>query len=388
MTNLLTSLETITSGLDEGSGVDIIYLDYAKAFDTVPHRRLMNKVHAYGIRGNLHRWIKQFLENRQQKVSVRGTDSEWADVLSGVPQGSVLGPLLFVLFINDLPDIINSDISMFADDTKIYNNIKDDTDKWELQEDLNNLHSWSEKWLLRFNAKKCKRMHLGHNNSGANYHLNDVPLEETKEEKDLGVIFTQDCKPSRQCAKAAIRAMNCLRVVKRTFRHFDCNSFRVLYKTYIRPHLEYSVQAWSPYLTKDINALEKIQRRATKMIPKLRHLSYEDRMETLGITSLEKRRVRGDLIEAFKILKEIDNVNPSHFFKKGMDKHATRGNPIKIFKPALHKNLNCRRNFFTMRVINHWNQLPTEVVSAKSVNAFKNRLDKFWNKSGYGIKKA
>ena len=87
-------------------------------------------------------------------------------------------------------------------------------------------------------------------------------------------------------------------------------------------------------------------------------------------------------------LKEIDNVNPSHFFKKGMDKHATRGNPMKIFKPALHKNLNCRRNFFTMRVINHWNQLPTEVVSAKSVNAFKNRIDKFWNKSGYGIKKA
>ena len=94
---------------------------------------------------------------------------------------------------------------------------------------------------------------------------------------------------------------------------------------------------------------------------KLRHLSYEDRMKNLGITSLEKRRVRGDLIEAFKILKEIDNVSPSHFFKKGMDKHATRGNPMKIFKPALHKNLNCRRYFFTMRVINHWNQLPTEL---------------------------
>ena len=388
LTNLLSSLETITSGLDEGSGVDIIYLDYAKAFDTVPHRRLMNKLSAYGIGGSLYKWIEQFLTNRQQQVSVRGTDSDWADVLSGVPQGSVLGPLLFVIFINDLPEHISSEMTMFADDTKIYNKINDDNDKLKLQDDLNSLHSWSEKWQLRFNEKKCKRMHLGYNNSGASYHLNDIPLDETKEEKDLGVIFTQDCKPSRQCAKAAVRAMNCLRVVKRTFRHFDSSCFKVLYKTYVRPHLEYSIQAWCPYLRKDINALEKIQRRATKMVPKLRHLSYEDRMKNLGIISLETRRVRGDLIETFKILKELDNVNPSHFFKKGMSRHATRGNPLKIFKPALHKNLNCRKHFFTMRVINQWNELPTDVVNAKTVNVFKNRLDKYWNKIGYGIIKA
>ena len=339
-------------GLDEGSGIDIIYLDYAKAFDTVPHKRLINKLRAYGIGGNIIHWIEQFLTNRQQKVSVRGTESEWADVLSGVPQGSVLGPLLFVLFINDLPDHIKSDINMFADDTKIYAKINNDNDKLHLQEDLDNLHTWSERWLLRFNAKKCKKMHMGHNNTGASYHLNNIPLDDTNEEKDLGVVFTNDCKPSKQCAKAAVRAMNCLRVVKRTFKHFDCDSFKVLYKCYVRPHLEYSVQAWSPYLKKDIKALEKIQHRATKMIPKLRHLTYDKRLKSLGILSLEKRRIRGDLIETFKILKEIDKVKASDFFTKARATHSTRGHPLKLFKPALTKNLNCRRNFFTMRVIN------------------------------------
>lgn len=117
-----------------------------------------------------------------------------------------------------------------------------------LQDDLDRLHNWSDKWLLRFNAKKCKKMHLGHDNTGARYHLNNTLLDETTEEKDLGVVFGQDCKPSKQCAKAAARAMNCLRVIKRTFKYFDSNSFSVLYKSYIRPHLEYSVQAWCPYL--------------------------------------------------------------------------------------------------------------------------------------------
>ena len=277
---------------------------------------------------------------------------------------------------------------MLADDTKIHSKINDNADRVLLQDDLNNLHSWSDKWLLRFNAKKCKRMHLGHNNTGENYHLNNILLDETTEEKDLGVIFTQDCKPSKQCAKAAIRAMNCLRVVKRTFKHYDANSFKILYKSYVRPHLEYSVQAWSPYLKKDIIVLEKIQRRATKMIPKLRHMSYANRMESLGILSLEKRRIRGDLIETFKIMNEIDKVDTTHFFTKTPTTHiTTRGHPMKLFKPALKKNLNCRKYFFTQRVINHWNELPTEVINAKTVNTFKNRLDKYWNQSGYGITK-
>ena len=163
---------------------------------------------------------------------------------------------------------------MFAGDTKIYRKINDDEDRLKLQEDLDLLHSWSDKWLLRFNAKKCKKMHLGHNNTGASYQLNNTQLDETKEEKDLVVLFTQDCKPSKQCAKAAVRAMNCLRVVKRTFRYFDNNSFKVVYKSYVRPHLEYCVQAWCPYLRKDINAMERIQRRATKMVPQLRYLTY------------------------------------------------------------------------------------------------------------------
>ena len=390
MTNLLSTLEDLTSSLDEGFDVDILYLGYSKAFDTVPHKRLIAKLEAYGISGKILEWVRSFLSNRKQHVGVRHARSEWADVISGVPQGSVLGPILFVIYINDLPDIVSSTTKMFADDTKIYHKIDKNSNRGEetIQQDLNHLQEWSDTWLLRFNATKCKTMHMGTTNSRRDYHLGDQIIPKTDEEKDLGVIISSNCKPSMQCSKAAAKAMSSLGIIKRSFKYIDNNSFSILYKAYIRPHLEYCVQAWCPHLRKDINAMERIQRRATKMVPQLRHLTYENRMKSLGIISLENRRIRGDLIEAFKILKELDKVDPSDFFTLAQSTHATRGHQMKVYKPALKKNLNCRKYFFTMRVINHWNELPTDVVNAKTVNAFKNRLDKYRNKVGYGIVKA
>ena len=147
----------------------IIYLDYAKAFDTVPHRRMLAKFYGYGVRGTLLGWVKSFLTDRKQQVTVGQGHSEWGDVISGVPQGSVLGPILFVIYVNDMPSIVNSNIKTFADDTKLYRAISSDQDCEELQKDLTLLENWAGKWLLNFNQSKCKVMHCGHQNRKRSY---------------------------------------------------------------------------------------------------------------------------------------------------------------------------------------------------------------------------
>jgi len=170
LTNLLEVFEHWTSSMDEGYGVDVIYLDYTKAFDTVPHERLLAKLKMLGIHGNILRQIANFLQNRMMKVIVNGECSDWACILSGILQGSVLGSLLFLIFVNDLPDWIKTNIRMFADDTKIWTKTVTEEDVVKIQEDLNSFCEWSKKWLLQFNPQKCVVMHIGHKMNNR-YHL-------------------------------------------------------------------------------------------------------------------------------------------------------------------------------------------------------------------------
>ena len=153
-TQLLACLDIWSRTLDERGSLDAIYLDFQKAFDTVPHKRLLKKLYGYGIRGDILTWISDFLKNRRQRVFVNGQPSGWCPVLSGIPQGSVLGPLLFVVYINDLPDNVSSMVQMFADDTKVFNVIKCKEDAEKLQSDLREMQRWSECWQLKFNAAK------------------------------------------------------------------------------------------------------------------------------------------------------------------------------------------------------------------------------------------
>ena len=163
--------------------------------------------------------------------------------------------------------------------------------------------------------------------------------------------------------------------------------FTMLYKTYILPQLEYCIQAWSPGLRKDIDMMEKVQRRATKLIPSLRSKPYHDRLEELKLYSLEQRRLRGDLIEAYKILNGLEGIEESKLFQRSTHIQL-RGHKDKLFKPALNKGLNIRKNFFSIRVIKEWNSLPAYVVEAETTNSFKNKLDAYWSEKGYGVRKA
>ena len=178
--------------LDNDIPLDACYLDFRKAFDTVPHARLINKLKSYNINGPVLNWITSFLSDRVQFVKINNSMSKYLDVTSGVPQGSVLGPTLFIYFINDLPNIIkHSKVKVFADDTKIYNSINDVNDTKCLQNTIDEMYSWTNKWLLKFNKEKCKVLHLGKNNSKYEYFIGNegekIKLEETDLEKDLGI---------------------------------------------------------------------------------------------------------------------------------------------------------------------------------------------------------
>jgi len=227
------------------------------------------------------KWIGSFL-SRLMRVMVNGQYSSWSVVVSGVPQGSVLGPLLFLLFVNDIPDWIITNIRMFADDTKIWTQLSCPEDAVKLQQDLDVLSNWSAKWLLKFNPLKCKLMHLRHNMDTKYYITQDNQkwnIQPVQQEKDLGVSTSSDLAVSYQCMEAASKARRVLGMVRRQFKELDMQSFLIIYKSFVRPHLEYAIQAWSPYLRKDIDCLERVQRSATKMVKGFCKLPYELRLK-------------------------------------------------------------------------------------------------------------
>lgn len=220
-------------------------------------------------------------------------------------------------------------------------------------------------------------MHLGAKNPAYNYSMGGSALVETTREKDLGVIVTPDLKSADQVTKAAAAANSMLGRVKRTFTYMDKEMFLPIYKTLVRPRMEHAIQAWSPHLLKDIRKLEKVQRRATKLVSGLSDMSYEQRLTELGLTSLQERRRRGDMIEIFKLIHGYDKLDAGEeFLKLESDnrRSRTRGHTLKLQKPR-HRTLK-RTKFFSARVVDQWNKLPEEVVTSKTVNAFKNRYDK------------
>ena len=380
-TNLLAVLDVWTEVLEEDGFIDTIYLDFAKAFDTVPHERLLHKLDGLGIQGKLLAWIRSFLSDRSQKVIIDGEESGWKEVVSGIPQGSVLGPMLFICFVNDLPDVVKSNVYIFADDTKLFAKVPDNATV--LQQDLDNLQKWSDKWQLRFNASKCKVMHVGKQTEISNYSMTannkTLTLETTQTEKDLGVNVDKDLNFEEHVQIQTKKANKLLGMIRRTFTCLDKESLPLLYKAIVRPHLEYCNVVWQPRWTKEREAIEAIQHRATKLIPSLKDKEYSERLKALSLPSLYYRRARGDMIECYKYTSGIYNVS-TEFLPLDLNK-STRGHSRKLKKIAATKS--CRSEFFSRRITNAWNSLPDDVVSAPSLNAFKARLDKTWTTFHY-----
>ena len=303
LTNLLSYLELITKNIDEGNIVDAVYLDFAKAFDKVPHQRLLLKLKNHGISGNILQWISSWLYNRRQCVQLKGSKSEWLWVSSGVPQGSVLGPVLFLIFINDFGKDINGTVLKFADDSKLFGKANSVADCKRIQDDLDKLKQWSDIWQMQFNVDKCKAIHFGAHNTKFTYNIDGIPLENTETERDLGIIVSDTLKSTDQCAAAYNKANRILGLIKRTVVSRDPSILVALYKSLVRPHLEFCCSAWSPHYKKDRTLIERIQHRFTRLFKDLQKLDYSERLNHLGLWTLEERRNRADLIEVFKLCK-------------------------------------------------------------------------------------
>lgn len=304
-------------------------------------------------------------------MRVRETLSEQIHVECGVPQGSVLGPRLFLVFINDVVSLITSNCLLYADDVKVWHPIKDSRDNKLLQEDLDRIYGWSILNHLQFNLGKCRVLHLRHPTSHI-YKLGDHVLQHSFSEKDLGVVVQEDLGCSEQSAIASKKGVQNLGLLRRAFGRFDQSVFPKLLSAYIRPHTEYAIQAWHPWQKRDLTLLEIPQRRATKNVRGLYNVPYEQRLRALNVFSGRYRRLRGDLIMVYQML-----TNPghpcSHLLKLNQNSRL-RGHHLKLAEQ--YSRLECRRNFFSLRVCHMWNNLPHFVVSAPTLTVFKQRVDR------------
>ena len=376
VTQLLEIMEIWSDLLDQGIPFDCIYLDFAKAFDKVPHYRLLRKIEAHGIKGNLLQWLSNFLENRSQAVVINNDSSTSKNVTSGIPQGSVLGPTLFILFINDISNDIESQIRLFADDTKIFRAISETADNTILQADIDKLLAWSNKWQLPFNIDKCKVIHFGQNNDSVNYKMYGNSVVKDESEKDLGVLFDHKLKFSTHVRAIVSKANSRVGLLRRNFTNLSPTVFLPLYKALIRPLLEYASVIWNPILKGDQDEIEKVQKRATKLVRPISHLPYNVRLRTLKLDSLRYRRRRADLIQVYRILQGTDNIDSNIFFTMSGDQR-TRGHNKKLSK--IRGNTSHRLNSFSMRIVNDWNSLSESTVNSVSLNVFKTALKNEWS---------
>ena len=378
--NIIEFLDKFVQDSDDNIAADFIYLDFSKAFDKVAKSKLISKLKALNLEDRISNWIENWLSGRKQRVVVNGMFSDWIDVLSGIGQGSCLGPLLFIIFIDDIDDVANfiDKLRKFADDTKVGNTIKTQNDCDMLQKALDNLWDWSLKWKMEFNVDKCKVMHIGGNfNLRYKYKLNGHELSEIESEKDLGVWCSNDLKPSVQCIEAARKANSALIQISKSFHFRDRHVFRKLYISYVRVHLEYAVSAWSPFREADIQRLEKVQEKFVKMISGLKGNSYEEKLKELRLPTLKTRRIRTDMIQVFKIVKGIDKIDCSSLFTFMSQSHPSTRNAHPLNLVGRHCKKDTTKNFFTNRVVNLWNNLPNNLKDLTKLKLFKYKLDEY-----------
>jgi len=279
-----------------------------------------------------------FLCFRSYQVRINGNFSQQKAVTSGIPQGSVLGPLLFVIYINDLAQYCDSggELFLFADDAKLFKHIQSMHDSCVLNRNCQNLFNWSEKWLMKLNIDKCKVLTITQNKSCVDYKYSldtrdsgIVELERVYIMKDLGVTIDPSLNFKDHIYDKIKKAYQMLGIINRNFSNLDIFSFLMLYKSMVRSHIEYGNVIWSPYKEYLIFDTERVQKRATKMVKGMRNLSYQERLITLKLPTLKFRRIRGDMIEVYKILSGVYDMQVCPALLRS-DNSRTRGNRLKL----------------------------------------------------------
>ena len=371
-TNLLECMNDWTKSVDNKCPVDAIYVDLAKAFDSVSHPKLMFKLKEIGFGGGVLEWLRSFLCSRVQCVRVQNFLSPYEPVLSGVGQGTILGPLIFLVYVNEVMTVplSNSCLKLYADDAKLYGEAKSIPEAREIQSDLDKVSTYFNDWQLNVNVDKCEVLHLGYGNPNFQYVISNADLPQVSFCRDLGILISNDFNSLKHCTQISRNAYFKLKQFQMCFSCSDVNFQVFVFKTYIRPLLEYNTHIWSPHLIRDINTVENVQRRFTKFLPGMRNRPYTARLERLELESLEVRRIRYDLIFFYKMVNGVMDVDVSEFVS--FNTNNTRGHAFKV--NSMFSRLNCRKYFFVNRTINLWNSLPANIAESESLAIFKNKI--------------
>jgi hypothetical protein len=378
-TQMLTTLNEWTTAVNNKKIVDIIYIDFEKAFDTVSHSKLLFKLRCYGIKYELLNWVTNFLTNRSQRVCINDSYSNSIHVKSGIPQGTVLGPILFLIFINDITSCIEGDcgIKLFADDSKLYQARKDGNNI-NLVNTLKRISEWSNNCQLNISTKKCFHLRYGKILLPEHSYLLDIdtPIESIDSIQDIGIFISSDMKFSKHCSHIASKASSCAYLLLKSFISNDSQLLIRAYKVYIRPILESCTPVWNPYLLKDIRRVEKVQKNYTRIICKRCCIPYKDyasRLDIFNLDSLECRRIKFDLLMTYKIMHNLVDLPSSEFFTLAPTHYSTRCHSQKLSSRNNYIN-DIRRFFFSERVTKIWNSLPDYVVYSSSLSIFKSNL--------------
>ena len=375
-TNLLDSINDWSISLRNQSSTIVAYVDFQRAFDSLSHNKLIHKLISYGISGNLLYWIQSFLTNRTQIVRVGNHLSNPCPVSSGVPQGSVLGPILFILFINDVTDSFHDTVyaQLFADDIKIYTTLTHPSDYTSFQNHLDLIHTWSSTWQLPISHSKCNVFEIGKRFQPLNnhtFHISSIPLTSLQSTSDLGITIDNTLSFNNHIQGIIVRANQRSHLIHRCFLSKNATSLLRAYKVYVRPLLEYITPAWSPHEIGLINSIESVQRSFTKRISGLRDTSYADRLSLLSLQSLEHRRLISDLATCFNIVHGHCSLEFAHFFTFSHNPFS-RGHSLRLSIPLVKTNT--AKYVFSSRVVQPWNSLPADIVNTTNVKLFKRKL--------------
>ena len=375
-TQLISTVNDIAENMDAGKQTDVILLDFSKAFDRVSHMRLCHKLHHLGINGSLLAWIKCFLSERTQRVIVNGQRSSPSVVLSGVPQGSVLGPLLFLCYINDIISGISSPIKLYADDVLIYRIIDNEDDCKMLQRDLDLLQTWAHKWNMSYNPVKCEFLRITNkqNRTYFPYSIQDTLIREVTQAKYLGVTLNNKLTWNNHIANITGKANSVHGFMHRNFNNCPSKIKSALYKSMMRPILEYAGNVWSPHCDKDIQCMERVQRRAARFAANCysRYHSVTDMMQKLNWPTLKQRRNESKLVMMYKIIHGYVHIQSTLPLVQSFTNGVTRGHHNKYLQPATRTDV-YKYSFFPS-AIKLWNTLPEELIDAKTIDEFKNLL--------------
>ena len=369
-TQLISIIHDLTTELDRGGQTDAILLDFAKAFDKVPHQRLLSKLKSVGVTDNTLQWVASFLSYRTQEVVVGGEKSAIGNVTSGVPQGSVLGPTLFLIYINDLGDNIKANVRLFADDTILYQHISSPNDCRCLNEDLSRLQQWEMKWQMEFNVSKCHVITFTNKKKTieAKYSLHGQFLEQVDSAKYLGIELSKDLKWKNHITSVTHKANKISAFIWRNLKQCPIPTQTKCYKALVRPVLEYASVVWDPNQTYLVNQIEAVQKRTARRICNdfSPYTSASSLVQKLGLEPLGTRRKKNKMTTMFKIMNNTIDVSLPNSITRAT--RNTRGHSRKLIVPK--SRIDAHINSFFPSTVRLWNGLPADMVDASTLSEF------------------